>query len=169
MRRSQGATLAITLIFLFVITLIGVTTMQVTHLQEKMTSNLQDKELSFNASESALTAGESWLLSQTQQPSVTATCSASPCVQEVYQDFEYTAQTNSWWQANASPYASQLSNIATSPRYFIEFLQFASDSPTIGDSSVKSTGVFYYQITSRGTGATDNSESIIQTTLGRRY
>ncbi|RUQ89034.1 pilus assembly PilX family protein [Legionella septentrionalis] len=169
MKKQSGATLAITLILLFLVTLLGITAMQVTHMQEKMSANLQDKELSFNAAESALAAGEAWILGLTRQPSVQTTCSLFPCVQENYQDIIFKDQSVSWWQENSAAYASPLDNIATPPRYFIEFLQFVPDSPTVGSSSAKSTGTFYYQITTRGTGASDNSVSILQSTVGRRF
>ena len=41
MIKEQGATLAITLILLFVMTLLGVSAMQVTQMQEKMASKLE--------------------------------------------------------------------------------------------------------------------------------
>ncbi|KTD21679.1 pilus assembly PilX family protein [Legionella londiniensis] len=169
MKQQFGATLAVTLILLFVITLLGVSAMQVTHMEEKMSANLQDKELSFNAAETALTAGEAWLLSLSKQPSVQASCSAFPCVREPYQNLDFTTQTSTWWQSNSAAYGSELDNIATPPRYIVEFLQYVPDSPEVGDSSKKSQGVFYYQITARGTGATDNAVSILQTTIGRRF
>lgn len=166
---SSGATLAITLILLFVVTLLGVGSMQVIHLQEKMSANLQDKELSFHAAESALAAGEAWVMSLSHHPGEEISCQAYPCVQEVYKDLNYTTQTSNWWQANSAVYPTQLHNIASQPRYFVELLQFVPDSPTLGDSSMKSTGVYYYQITARGTGASDHSVSILQSTMGRRY
>ncbi|GGI79643.1 pilus assembly PilX family protein [Legionella impletisoli] len=167
--KQQGATLAVTLILLFVVSLLGVSAMHVTQMQEKMSSNLQDKELSFNAAESALMAGEEWLLGLTTQPPVVTTCSSFPCVQTVFQNTDITTQDSSWWVSNAAAYNNNLENINTSPRYIIEFLEFIPDSQVIGDSSIKSTGVFYYQITARGTGASDDSVSILQTTLGRRF
>ena len=169
MIKEQGATLAITLILLFVMTLLGVSAMQVTQMQEKMASNLQDKEVSFDAAESALRAGEKWLLSLTREPVTLEQCPTYPCVKETYQNLDYTTQTKAWWEANSAVYTSGLSNIASQPRYIIEFLHFVPDSPEIGQSLVKSKGVFYYQITARGSGSSDDAVSVLQTTLGRRY
>ncbi|WP_165475019.1 pilus assembly PilX family protein [Legionella yabuuchiae] len=166
---QQGATLAVTLILLFVVSLLGISAMHVTQMQEKMSSNLQDKELSFSAAESALMAGEEWLLGLTTQPPVVTTCSSFPCVQTILQNTDITAQTSSWWNSNAATYNTDLEHINSSPKYIIEFLEFIPDSLVIGDSSIKSTGVFYYQITSRGTGSSDESVTILQTTLGRRF
>lgn len=164
-----GATLAVTLLILFVITLLGVSAIQVTQMQEKMSSNLQDKELSFNAAESALAAGEAWIIGLVKQPSEVKTCTVYPCVQEAYQDFIIEEQTASWWSANSAAHTTSFTNIATPPRYVIEYLQFIPDAPVVGDSSVKSAGVFYYQVTARGTGTSDNSVTVLQSTVGRRF
>lgn len=170
MKKQNGATLAITLIILFIITLLGVSTMQVMSLQEKMSSNLQDKELSFRAAESAVKDAEDWLMSLVGQPPIEqGVCASFPCVHEVYQNIDFATAAASFWQSNAASLGANLQNVATPPRYIIEYLQFVPDTPEIGNSSVKSTGVFYYQITARGTGAQDSTVTIIQTTLGRRY
>jgi len=168
MRTQRGATLAVTLLMLLVITLLGISTIQVTNMQEKMTANLQDKELSFRAAESALAAGETWLLAQTTVPLPKTTCSAYPCVQEEYDNLNIAGQTLSWWQGHSAPYTAGLQNILTAPRYFVEFLQFVPDSPVLGTATA-SSGVYYYQITARGTGSTDDSVSILQTTIARRF
>ncbi|MFC3907875.1 PilX N-terminal domain-containing pilus assembly protein [Legionella dresdenensis] len=169
MKTMQGATLATTLLLLFVITLIGVTAIQVTHMQEKMTANLQDKELSFRAAESALSAGEDWIVSLQQEPTLYEQCPEFPCVQNLFINFDYAGQSASWWQANSAAFNGALKNIAAPPRYIIEFLQFVPDSPVVGSSSSKSTGVYYYQVTARGTGATDDAVTILQTTTARRF
>ena len=169
-RQSQsGATLAITLIILFIITLLGVSTIQVTQLQEKMSANLQDKELSFNAAETALAAGEAWILSLTSQPASNALCTAYPCVISAYQNLDLSSQNASWWAANSTQYSSTLDNVTSPPRYIVEFLQFIPDTPEVGSSAAQTTGTYYYQITSRGTGSTNDSVSILQTTMARRF
>ena len=57
-KRQQGAALAVGLLILLVITMVGVSAMRNTTLQEKMTGNLRDENLSFQAAETALNAGE---------------------------------------------------------------------------------------------------------------
>lgn len=168
MKTQGGATLAITLMLLLVITLLGISTIQVTSMQEKMTANLQDKELSFRAAESALSAGETWLLNLTSEPAITTTCASWPCVQTRYANLNLLNQSLSWWQSNSATYNTTLDNVASAPRYFIEFLQFVPDSPAIGAGPTTS-GVNYYQVTARGTGATDDAVSILQITVARRF
>ena len=168
MRKQQGATLAVTLLMLLIITLLGISAIQVTQMQEKMTANLQDKELSFHAAESALAAGETWILNQLAEPPVTTTCSAFPCVQTAFQNFNWQAQTAAWWQGNSANYSTELDNVDVTPRYVIEFLQFVPDSPLIGTVN-SSTGVYYYQVTARGSGGTNDAYTILQTTVARRF
>lgn len=168
MRRQQGATLAVALILLLVITLLGMSAIQMTQMQEKMSANLEDKTQAFNAAESALIAGENWVLSLTSEPTVVASCGTPPCIRTPY-SIDFTTQTNAWWLTNGASYTSSLKNIATPGRYVVEFIQYVSDSPMVGNSTTTIKGIFYYQVTARGTGATDNAVSIIQTVVARRF
>ena len=60
-KTETGAVLVVSLLFLLVLTLIGLTGMQVTSLEEKMSGNMRDRNLAFQAAESALRAGEMYL------------------------------------------------------------------------------------------------------------
>lgn len=59
---QQGSALIVSLVMLLLISLIGVGSMQGTILQERMASNLHDRNIAFQASERALRVGESWLV-----------------------------------------------------------------------------------------------------------
>ena len=59
---ESGAVLVVSLIMLLLLTLIGVTAMQTTSLEEKMAGNLRDKNLAFQAAESALRVANNNLL-----------------------------------------------------------------------------------------------------------
>lgn len=61
MRSQYGAVLIVSLIFLLLMTIIGVTAMQTTTLQERMAGNTRDHNLAFQAAEAALREGESWI------------------------------------------------------------------------------------------------------------
>ena len=56
--RQQGSALIISLIILLLMTLIGVTAMQTTTLEERMTGNMRDSNIAFQAAEAALREGE---------------------------------------------------------------------------------------------------------------
>ncbi|SET73524.1 type IV pilus assembly protein PilX [Marinobacter segnicrescens] len=59
---EAGSALIVSLVMLLLISLIGISSMQGTVLQERMASNLQDRNISFQASERALKVGENWLV-----------------------------------------------------------------------------------------------------------
>ena len=56
--REKGVVLVVALIFLLMLSLIGVRAMQGTTIQEKMSGNLRDQYSAFNAAEAALREGE---------------------------------------------------------------------------------------------------------------
>lgn len=57
-KNQSGVILVVSLIILLLLTLIGLTGMQTTSLEEKMAGNMRDKNLAFQAAEAALKAGE---------------------------------------------------------------------------------------------------------------
>lgn len=57
-RHSDGMILATLLIFLAILTLLAVTSLQSTILQEKLSSNVRDRSVAFQAAEAAIRAGE---------------------------------------------------------------------------------------------------------------
>ncbi|RAP38596.1 hypothetical protein B1207_01585 [Legionella quinlivanii] len=166
---QRGATLAVSLLLLLVITLLAISAVQVTQMQERMSANMQNKEMSFASAETALVAGENWLLRQSRQPTLYTLCPSFPCVQESYQNLDFVSQSDSWWKSNSAEYSSTLKQASSKPRFIIEFLQFVPDSPVVGTSSSRSKGVYYYQVTGRGYGFTDEAITVLQTTVGRRF
>ncbi|HRE31152.1 MAG TPA: PilX N-terminal domain-containing pilus assembly protein, partial [Candidatus Berkiella sp.] len=76
---QKGMVLIVGLIFLLILTMIGVSAMNSTALSEKLTQNLRDSTTAFEASEASLAEGESWLTAQTTPPVPVSTCSSSPC------------------------------------------------------------------------------------------
>lgn len=58
---QRGAVLIVSLIFLLLLTLIGTTAMRNTTLQERMAGNTRDTNLSLQAAEAALRAGQNWV------------------------------------------------------------------------------------------------------------
>lgn len=99
-RHQQGAVLAISLIILLLMTIIGVSAMQSTTLQEKMAGNLRDSNLAFQAAESALRDAENYLFTAASLPSFSSTCtsgsSSGLCLPAAPND------TPQWKKKNAS-------------------------------------------------------------------
>lgn len=164
---QQGTTLVISLILLLLATLIGISVIKTSELEEKMSYNLQDKNVAFTAAESALLAGENWILALTTEPLANTACQQFPCVQKLYTSVDVAAQDANWWQSNSASYGNRLGVVKSPPHYIIEYVRFVADSPAVGQGVP--TGSHYYRITARGTGATDNSQAVVQTTIARRF
>ncbi|QBQ56272.1 pilus assembly PilX family protein [Nitrosococcus wardiae] len=170
---QQGATLIISLLMLLVLTLIGVTAIQTTTLEEKMAGNMRDQNLAFQAAEAALRTSEDWLGQQITEPIPQSSCSTPPC--------DLVWQLNAlnggdfldinWWKTSADTRSyrnATLVEVKTAPKHLIEYHSFIKDSLVIGRQSDE-VGRHTYRITARGTGGTDNAQAIIQTTYTRRF
>ena len=66
--RQNGAVLIFCLVFLAILTALGITGMESTILEERMSGNMRDFNLAFQAAESALKNGEGWLDGQINLP-----------------------------------------------------------------------------------------------------
>ncbi len=147
--RQKGAVLLVSLIFLILLTIIGVTAMQTTTLQERMAGNTRDLNLAFQASEAALRGGEAWL------PANTATAEAAGTLPDPT------------WDGAASP-APQGSlagfNIVNGVQIYAGDPVFHAGSPQrvrIG-IGLPAQYRFIYPVTARGVGGTGTAVTIVQ-------
>ena len=138
--RRNGAVLIISLIILLLLTIIGMTAIQTTLLEEKMAGNLQEQNIAFQAAESALRAGEA----------ETSTIALS--------DF-YTGSMNSIdWEIDDDDEEDAIRHYGDAALYIIE-------PPTIiygfgyeaGAPSSSAQTNYWYRITACGTAGTANA------------
>lgn len=167
--KQQGVILITGLILLMVITLIGITSMHSVVLSEKMTANMRDTEVSFQATESALSDGEQWLMQQTAKPAGVSACTSAPC--EVWENdvlANIWISSDSWWQTNARPFSSTIYGVSTQPYFIIEEFGFFPYelSP---DARAKGLGYHYYRVTARGNGQTNTTRTIIESIYATQF
>jgi len=124
MRRSQqGVALVIALVLLVTITLLGLSSMRNTGLQERMSANLFDRSLAFQASETALRDAEAAIV-----PASFPTCTAAPtclnvcnnglCSTPLATDVErWNSPAFAGWQNTATALGNL---VTTQPQYFVE-------------------------------------------------
>lgn len=163
---QSGMAILMAIIFLLVLTVVGITSTNSSILSEKMSYNMKDMVSAFQAAESALSDGEEWLQKSTSAPS---TCSSAPCT--VWQSNIISSpetQTTNWWQTNGQTYSSTIQNVYTQPMYLIEQYSFSSDdlSP---ESLAAGKGFYYYRITARGVGSTSNATVNLQSIYAIRF
>jgi type IV pilus assembly protein PilX len=166
---QTGAVLIVSLIMLLLLTLIGVTGMQTTSLEEKMTSNMRDKDLAFQAAESALNAAETTL--NPVPPAVLPTFTDAG-TGGFYSSTPTTPITDvslldSFWtdaaRQKATSTVTGLGNGIATPRYIIQVMG-ATDCPGAALGSLLCTN---YRITARATGGSTNAVVILESIYSR--
>ncbi len=156
---QQGVVLIVSLILLLLLTLIGTTGMQMTSLEEKMAGNMRDRNLAFQAAESALAAGELYL--KTVAPMPSPFCSKANG-RFLPLDKDCNSATNEtvpvWesinWDTDSVAYTGVLSNLSASPHYIIEDMSCTTPPCAAGTHN--------YRITARATGGSADTVVILQ-------
>jgi len=159
---QSGVVLVISLIILLLLTIIGLTAMQTTALEEKMAGNLRDKNLAFQAAESALRVAEDKLKPPNILPTFSQTCAGGFCSETPTISLADTAiLKDSFWIKNQAPNSwvatstvMNLGNNINSPLYFIQRLGVVCPLPCSTPQ--------YFKITVRATGGRTNTVVILQ-------
>src|SRR3569832_2459392 len=77
--RQAGAVLIVSLLMLLIMTLLGITAMNSTTLEEKMAGNMRDRNTAMQASEAALKAAEAALSALANKPNEVTNWRAATC------------------------------------------------------------------------------------------
>lgn len=175
---ERGTALVFALVMLLLLTLLGITAVTTSSLQEKMAGNMRDQYMAQQAGDSILRDGQSLVISQTTKPtpscppdsvariwdsdclpgSVSATSSAN----------WWRTATDTWW---LNPTYAFTSSVATGqtfqePRFVVERIQQAPINAEIGKG--KKVYRYYYRTTGWSVGATDFARGITQDVFSKR-
>ncbi len=168
-RRQQGSALIVSLMILIVMTVIGLTAMGTSSLQERMAGNTRDMALAFQAAEAALREGERFYEEVVMSPG----SAFNGSVPGLYtpEDRPDLFADATW--ATAPVYPGTILGVAQQPRYVIQLLGPIGDP--IDDLNVTGYGessgignVTAVRVTARGIGGTNSSVVFLQTTYGKR-
>lgn len=192
--QQRGAVLILGLALLVALTIIGVASMSNNTLQSRMAGNLVDSNLAFNAAETAL-RGFEIKLDVNRPPHIKDNCQGEtfdatpgvPCVlkeDDTRINPDWMKDTNhTWWTSDTgggvafvSKYTGQFTAytgganpqpiITTAPRVIAEF-QSSQRFSQVLDSRNLQSGASYYRVTARGSGASDNSQAMVQQIVAR--
>lgn len=172
---QSGSVLIVSLIFLLVLTLIGVTAMQGTSLEEKMAGNERSGTLAFQAAEAALRDGENWVMKIDlyNPPTPVSTCS-SGTICDLWQmnAFGNYPETKdlSWWLRVGREYGvagtQEFSGLAADPRYLVEFDRYDPGNTVVdANDRAHQIGPHFYRVTAAGFGPQGTTERVLQTTV----
>lgn len=176
--RQGGAILIFCLVFLLVLTMMGVTSMESAVLEERMAGNMQDQNAAFQSAETSLQAAEAWLMAQRFWPESSVDGSTTVWERDATDpddsDFLYWWQDadrddTAWWEDNAIA-VDGVEGVATEPRYVIEELSEISTGQSIAIGSGQESRVrVFHRVTARGTGVGDTAVVQLQSTFVKSY
>ncbi|HKK14559.1 MAG TPA: PilX N-terminal domain-containing pilus assembly protein [Gammaproteobacteria bacterium] len=163
--------LVVSLLILLVLTIIGVTAMSTTNLEEKMAGNMRTKNLTFQAAESGLRAGENRFSAggtwATTIPGVGGAGVNRIWAKDAPGDFTNLATHGPpWWASHAISVAGNYGTPNPDPRYLLELYHFSPDSLNPEDTA-KRRGVFHFEVTAYGD--LSHSDSVLQSVYAKRY
>jgi type IV pilus assembly protein PilX len=175
---QRGTALVIALVFLLLMTLLAITAVNTSSLEEKMAGNLKDQHFAFQAAEAALREGEAYLA--VNSPVFDASCTNGFCLPAassapLWDNFVSWGTSSTTTRAygtgtTAGSYVST-TNVAAEPRYMIEDLGGGSVGDEKPDSFVwkpspdpKILQGHYFRVTARGVGGTNAAQAMLQTT-----
>ena len=168
-RQQKGVALFISLVLLLVLTIIGVSSVQTTSLEVRMSRNEHDTLLAFQSAESALRDGEA------QLAGITATTAFND-TNGLYQVADL-GEVENWdnaatWTGGNSVEGAAIAGTADTGRYIIEYIgavqrdenAYQQEDPYTASAADR---VEMFRITARGIGGTTNAQVLLQTTFGR--
>lgn len=168
---QQGAVLFVGLIMLLVMSLIAITSMQSTNLEERMAGNTRDSMVAFQAAEAGLQAGEDIL----DTGALTLAMFDNDGTDGLYDnEFDMIWDEINWTAANSLSHAGfNPANVSTPPRFVVQHIAETQVAPKVqlenyGEGEASKT-VQLFRITSRGTGGNNNTAVVLQSVYGSDF
>jgi type IV pilus assembly protein PilX len=169
--RQRGTALIVSLVFLLLLTLLGITAVSTSTLQEKMAGNMKNQNVALQATEAALRDGELRLrtLSDASIAAIGQQPTPDNAVGSIYATNTVDASNEAWWQANSTPYANdgvtQITQAAQDPRSIIEKLSTVNYDVNAPTTYTPQPGMVYYRVWARGVGGTTTAQATLQSTF----
>ena len=172
-KHQLGVALFISLVLLLVLTIIGVSSVQTTSLEMRMTRNDHDRVLAFQAAESALRDGENQLEGIAAVTLFTATGNNGLYTVADMDDPEHWETEATWTTAaNHITAGTTMAGVATPPRYIIEHLaSVLQENNAYQQGDPYAAGavdrIEIFRITAVGNGGSNQAQVTLQSTYGR--
>lgn len=144
-QRQSGVVLIISLIMLLLLTILGVTGMQVNSLEEKMSGNAYDQSRAFQAAESTLIVAEKFVL---DNPLDALVYDGADGLLNIAHDEPANFFSYDWTKAAETALKDSF-NLAENPRYIVKKVSINGDQT-------------FFRITARATGGSSRTQVILQ-------
>lgn len=159
---QKGLVLVMVLVFLVVLSLLGVTTFEQATDHERLLRNTNNHQTALLASEDALSAGERWLIAQVSKPDAVASCDEAPCwVWQKDKVGDLVALSGTWWSEQGvishttSPLVAADAHYVLEESHFVPY-ELSPDALSLGK------GYHYYQVTAHSVGRSTQASSILR-------
>ena len=171
LRREAGVALFISLVMLLILTIIGVSSVQTTSLEMRMSRNDHDTLLAFQAAESALRDAEDELEDPLTELADFNDTNGMWEVADLGQAENWEA-AGIWTGTNSLVADNAVEGTADDARFIIEYLGpvLREENAYQQEDPYTSAGVDrveMFRVTARGIGGTANAQVLLQTTYGR--
>lgn len=183
-RHQRGVALVVVLILLLIMTLLGLASLRGTLLEQRMSANLFDRSLAFQAAEAALREGEARVASIAPASAFPGSgCADGLCAPPDPNDPDRWTVDAIWSSGASRASAADFGTLDTAPRYTVEWLRCTGAAPTCtadgrwldrtvpcvteGDVSPDAVCSQYshrYRVTARAVGG-DRAAVVLQSTL----
>ena len=172
-KHQRGSILIVSLMILVVLTMIGVSSMSTSSLQERMAGNFRDRQIAFQAAEMTLAYAEEFARNNINSASIFNDTNG------YYSSYNgptnLSAFNTSWWTNTGSQaLPTTITQVRTQPRFIIEY---RGDIGETEGTSVNLSGygesagggtISNFRVTVRATGLSDNTQVILQSNYGKR-
>jgi type IV pilus assembly protein PilX len=167
---QSGFTLIMSMIFLLVLTVLGLSATQSTRMEVAMAGNMRDSDISFQAAEAGLSSAEEFIESTVSKTDFNDTNGlyAAETVDPDYFD-------NTSWANVREASGTSLALSSATPKFIIKYLGDRSQNEVaavnIGGYGTAQPGftVSNFRVTARGFGQTDRANRMIQSYYGKEF
>jgi len=179
-RKERGTALIFALVMLLLLTILGITAVTTSSLQEKMAGNMRDQYVAQQAGDSILFDGQALIFNQKTKP--LPSCPPDPvariwdsnCLPAAVAAFEslptgpnwWLTATDSWWTAFGFVSGVLNTHASQEPRFVVEKIQNVPINAEIGHK--KKVETFYFRTTGWSVGVSDYSRGLIQNVFSKR-
>ena len=171
LHRESGAVLIVGLVMVLLISIIALSAIRNSNLQEAMVGNMRDRNIAFQAAESALVEGEQQVGVFAPDPTCTSTGQPT-CYLRLEQPAADSViyLSNTAFEAMDRDSALVLASVRTPPTYMIE--ELTKFKPAEGSGLEMGGGgslteLVPYRVSAKGSGLGTNSTVIVQSTYNR--
>lgn len=167
--KQQGTALIFALVMLLLLTILGITAVTTSSLQEKMAGNMRDQYMAQQAGDSILFDGQALIFNQKTKPlpscppdpvALIWDSSCLPTSTGAASADWWTTATDAWWTANGNVSGVANTHTAQEPRFVVENIQRVPINHEIGHK--KKDEWIYFRTTGWSVGVSDYARGLFQ-------